>query len=278
MKDAVRVLSVSYILFILMLSLSGSVGGILSDVIYCFSFALPLTVGLYSSRRLRSAREEKAGLAEKSVNFFRAKPADLKAILPLLMPVVGVVFLVSYLTALTMGAFGIGSIPVENVGVVKMLLIHALVPAVTEELVFRLLPMMLLLPYSPRYCVIISSLCFSLCHCDVFKMPYAFVAGASFMIIDIMAESVIPSLIFHFLNNAVSVLWIVISDGYRPLFVLSLVAVSLISLVFVFIKKRRYKEYVLKAMERGEGFAGGREILILAALTLTVGVTNLFVR
>lgn len=278
MKDAVRVLTVSYILFILMLSLSGSVSGILSDIIYCLSFALPLILGIYSSKRLKIAREEEAGLLEENVNFFRAKPRELVALLPLLMPVVGIVFLVSYLTALTMGAFGIESAPVENIGIIKMLLIHALVPAVLEELVFRLLPLMLLLPYSPRYCVIISSLCFSLCHCDVFKMPYAFVAGVLFMIIDIMSESVLPSVIFHFINNAVSIVWIVIPDGYRLLFVLALIALALLSLVFVFIKRERFKDGIRQAMRVGEGFLGSREMLILAALTMTVSVTNLFVR
>ena len=98
------------------------------------------------------------------------------------------------------------------------------------------------------------------------------------MIIDIMSESVLPSVIFHFINNAVSIVWIVIPDGYRLLFVLALIALALLSLVFVFIKRERFKDGIRQAMRMGEGFLGSREMLILAALTMTVSVTNLFVR
>ena len=78
---------------------------------------------------------------------------------------------------------------------------YALLTAVLEELIFRYLPMRLLAHRSPRAALLLSSLFFSLVHCDLFQMPYALFAGAVFMILDLAANSVIPSLVIHFLNN-----------------------------------------------------------------------------
>ena len=275
MRDGVRLLVLSHTVFVAMLILSGSVSGIVGEIIYYLAFVLPLAIGIYGSGKLKEQRERLAGVGEAPTSFFALKPRELLKLAPLVFPVVCLVFMVSFLTSLFMGLFGMETAEVIDTGFFRMLLVHALVPSVTEELVFRLLPMMLILPYSPRCCVIVSSVTFSLCHCDLFKMPYAFAAGFAFMLIDIMAGSVIPSMVLYFVNNAVSVGWIILAPEYRFIFVLSLVALALISLIFVFVLRREYREKLKAAWQKGEGFMGGREVALIALLTLLISVTNL---
>jgi membrane protease YdiL (CAAX protease family) len=276
MKDGVRVLALSHIVFIAMLSLSGGFGGAVGEVIYYLAFLIPLIIGLYGAGRLKTAREQRAGVAESYPRYFSIGRRQLVSLFPIIAPTVSVILAVSYLTALVMGAFGIETVPVENVGFFKMILIHALIPSVTEELVFRLLPMLLVLPYSKRGCLFISALCFSLCHCDLLKFPYAFVAGIALMLVDVVSESILPSVILHFINNAVSVVWIVIPDSCRLWFIAVLAALALVSLILLFIGRSFYIRAFSSAFDRGEGLKGGKELVILVLLTFAVSVQNLF--
>ena len=73
--------------------------------------------------------------------------------------------------------------------------------------------MKLLLPYSKRHTVIYSSLFFALIHCSFSQMPYAFIAGVIFMLVDVAFDSVWPSIILHFVNNSLSIVWMKYCSG-----------------------------------------------------------------
>ena len=51
---------------------------------------------------------------------------------------------------------------------------------------------------------LLSAVMFAFAHRSLFIIPYAFLAGVLFMIIDVASGSIIPSLILHFLNNFLS--------------------------------------------------------------------------
>ena len=275
MKDGVRVLVLADLIFVALLSLSGSVRGVLGDIVYYLAFLGPLAVGIYGAKRLKKSREEQKGLAELTPSYFKLNRKSAIRFLPFIFPVVALTLLISLFTSLVMGLFGFTPPEVPVTSLFEMLLIHALIPAFTEELVFRLLPLLLLLPYSPRYCVIISSLTFALCHVDIFKLPYAFAAGLALIFVDVAVGSVIPSIILHFVNNAVSVLLLATDESFTLPLIVTLVLLSLVSLAFIFVRRNDHKKDFREAMKRGEGFAGGREIGAITALCLFVSLTAL---
>ena len=207
MKEAVKVLTLLDIIFVVLLVISGSIGSILGDIVYFAAFLIPITVGFYYSGDLKYKREEIMGVAEPPDRVLELDRTRLRALLPLVIPTVAVVFLSSLLSSLLLSALGIKGAVTENEGIVKMILVHAAAPAFFEEALFRYIPIKLLLPYSKRWCIIYSAFCFALIHCNLFSIPYAFVAGILFMMIDIALESVWPSVILHLINNIASVIW-----------------------------------------------------------------------
>ena len=277
MRLAVRLLVALNLGFVLLLSLSGSIGGVVGEIIYILAFALPVFLGGAAAARLRQKREAVAGVSEESFSGFGLSGRGALRLLPLIAPTVSIVLLFSFLTSLVLNKLGLSGAEVADEPILKMLLIHALVPAVLEELTFRYIPIKLLYPYSPRWCVIYSALFFALIHCDLYKMPYAFVAGVIFVTVDILLDSVLPSVILHFLNNLSSVLYIKYGElqGFSLRFFLSLGTLTAISAVVLIAMRKKYRERLSLALEKGSPESDGSP-LALIILCLGVALTNLF--
>ena len=254
MKNAVKVFTYLVLSFMMLYAIAGMFSGVLLAIMKAVAFGVPLVVGIFAARKLKTEREEIAGLAERESMLMGINKESVLLMLPLIVPVIALVFLVSYLTTLALGAFGMSAPSVEETSLFNMILVHALVPAVLEESVFRYLPMKLLAPYSRRWCVILSSLYFAFIHMSIYQLPYAFLAGLIFIIIDIICDSVLPSLILHFLNNSVSVLWIKYSDDsvFATRFVIIMVVTALLSMIPVIIRGRRYLKELRRSMDAGD--------------------------
>lgn len=80
----------------------------------------------------------------------------------------------------------------------------AVVPALVEEFAFRGVVLNHLRRYGNTFAILASSLLFGLMHGNLVQMPFAFAAGCIMAYIDIITGSMLPSIILHFLNNAVS--------------------------------------------------------------------------
>ena len=278
MKYAIKLYTALSLVFILLLSVSGSFSGILSDVIYIIAFVAPALIGLYLSKVFHRMREEEAGVSLENKWYYTLDAAKVKLLSPLVMPAILVVMLVSFLTTLVLNAFGISSAQIEITSLPRMLVMHALAPALLEELLFRYLPMKLILPYSKRACIVISSLYFAFIHCSLFSIPYALVAGALFISLDIAFDSVLPSLILHFLNNAMSVIMVKYCDSVTSyaIYLGACLVLLVVSLIFIYRFKDKYKE-ILKdtASDMGSIDAGYYPLLLLIP-TLLIAVVNLF--
>ena len=113
-------------------------------------------------------------------------------------------------------------------------------------------------------------------HNDFFVIPYAFIAGVIFMTVDLVCESVWPSVVLHFLNNLLSVLLIFYSGNctFIYLFYGILILLSAISLAFIAGKGKLYKEKVQSALS-GEKARPTKEFLYLAVPTLILAVSDL---
>ena len=277
MTEAIKMLTLINIIFIILLAVSGMVPGIGGEIIYYLAFVVPIGIGFYTSRGLQYKREEVKGLAEPDETLLSLDLQRSKRLLPLIFPAVMTVFLSSLVTSLLLSLVGVSAPPVEEKGIVTMLIIHALIPAFLEEALFRYIPMKLLLPYSRRWCVIYSALCFALIHCSFYQMPYAFVAGLIFMTADVAFESVWPSVILHFINNSASVVWIKYCSSMTEfvIFISSLAVLSLVSAIFIFRKRDEYRATFRGSFDKGESSEITYAPFLLAVITCYLAFSNL---
>ena len=278
MKRALKILSLIDVIFLLALMLSGSLDGIVSNVVYYLAFLIPVAIGFYYSRELKLEREEERGLAEEVDKYFHLGKRGAIDLIPLIAPAVLCVFALAALTSMLLSALGFSNPQPESLGIVTMLVAHALCPAVLEELAFRYIPMKLLAPYSKRWCVIFSSLFFALIHANLFQMPYAFLAGVIFMTINLALDSVWPSLILHFLNNAASVVWMkyCAENNAKLIFIFALLLLAVISAAFIILRRERYKEYVRSSFEKGRTEFDLRSLVSLVVISMYIALMSLF--
>jgi len=278
MTQAIKILTLIDVIFILFLIASGSTAGILSDVIYYIGFLVPVFIGYRASGKLKWQREEERGLAEASDRLLEIKKGTVGFILPLIAPTVATIFVSAFLTSLALSSFGFSSAPVENVPLAEMIIVNALAPALLEELLFRYIPMKLIMPYSKRWCLLLSSLYFALIHCSLFQIPYALIAGVIFIVIDMMSGSIWPSVILHFINNLLSVIWIKYCTNPRAVWIFTLIlgVCALISLIFALITfNKKYKAKIKGVLDKGESFKPTYSPIALAVISLYIAVLNL---
>lgn len=82
----------------------------------------------------------------------------------------------------------------------------AVTPAFAEEFAFRGILMGTLRKYGNSFAIITSAIMFGAMHGNIIQIPFAFILGLIFGYIDCKANSIIPSIIIHFVNNFYSVI------------------------------------------------------------------------
>lgn len=82
----------------------------------------------------------------------------------------------------------------------------AVVPALAEELAFRGVLMGVLRKYGDAFAIMASSIMFAAMHGNTTQIIFAFTVGLIFAFVDCKANSIVPSIIIHFINNFYSVL------------------------------------------------------------------------
>ena len=264
MKKNETLLSIAYFTFLLLTVVSGSLDGIMSDLAYYFSFIFPLfAVILFTDRALPRTGD------------FSLSGESRALLLPAVFPTVLAIALISLATSAVISLFG-GAPPQTEVGddIISALFVFAFLPSVFEELLFRYLPMRYIAPYSKRSAVIFSAIFFALAHHSFFSIPYALFAGAVFMTMDLLCGSTLPSMILHFVNNAVSIVWSVYFEGVSPLILLILLTVlAALSLIGVFKLRRRYISGIREIFsDKGENFSVLPMILaaVISVLAATI--------
>jgi membrane protease YdiL (CAAX protease family) len=267
MQKKLNILTGAYMLFILFLHLSAAFGGILSDVIYYLGFIIPFGVCVFMTR----------GEGVEWKRPVRISPEGAKLFAPLVFPTVFCVMSLSALTSFLLLTLTGKTNPVDLGDSYLLAVInHALIPAIFEEILFRYLPMRLIAPHSPRYAIIFSAIFFALVHQNLFSIPYAIFAGVLFMAINLATDSIIPSIVIHFINNLVSVSLLFISQEIgKYLFCLAVLILALISLIFIIKRRKEYERPLSLITDKGEGAKITMEMILFAAFTLAVAVLNL---
>ncbi len=267
MTKKLNILTGAYMLFLVLLHLSALLDGPLSEAAYYLAFILPVAICLWTTR----------GDELKWKEHFRIDIDDIKLVAPIVFPTISSIMLVSYVTSVVIFALTGRTNSVE-IGDSYLLAIitHALLPAILEEALFRYVPMRLLAPHSPRYAIIVSAVFFALVHQDLFTIPYALLAGFIFMSLDLATDSVIPSLIIHFLNNALSVSLMFISyEGTFIIVLLWLFMVTIASIALIVKNREEYEIPLMMIFDKGEGMRLTPQMVFFALFTLAIAVLNL---
>jgi membrane protease YdiL (CAAX protease family) len=265
-EKSIEFLAILDVVFTFLLVMSGSFVGIMSTIFYIIAFILPIIVGIYYTRENNNAKE-----------FLDVR--GIKAAAPFIAPTIGVVMFIAFLVSLLIGLIT-GKSNVVDLGdnLIVAILSHALLPAILEEALFRFVPMRALRGKSWAVIVFYSALFFALIHHSLFSMPYAFIAGVVFMIIDLAFDSVWPSVIIHFLNNVISVLFFFY--GASPAFcwgvILGIILLSVASIIYIVKNFKRYEKIKEKIADLSElKLAPPKEIWFLAIPMLILAVMEL---
>ena len=232
MKRALTYISFVDILFLLLLALSGYITGALGELSYFLSFLIP--IGAYCIYL-------KLGNTETSPLRLVLSGKDTAEISVFLFPTLAVIFFISWITSLILSLIALPPATDVSGNIFKAVFLHAVLPAILEEFLFRYFPLRLLSPYGKRNAVMISALIFGLIHGNAFQIPYAVAAGVLFALFDCAYESLLPSLALHFLNNLISIVWMRNSSGtvFVAVFVIILATGAVISLIYLFLFRNR---------------------------------------
>jgi membrane protease YdiL (CAAX protease family) len=267
MKRALTYVSLLDLIFIAALSFSALADGIFGELIYYLAFLLPIAIAFCLKR-------------STDADFYPIKlkisRKNLLLTLPAIAPTLALVFLISWLTSLILSHIGEGSTADVSGNIIRVILTHALITACLEEALFRYIPIAFIAPHTKRGAVIFSAVFFALAHCNLYQIPYALFAGVIFASLDIAFDSIIPSVLLHFLNNLISIFWIrgSGSTGFAIVYMSVLFGAALISILPIIIFKGRYKD------KAGEIFLDKRHIelsyapILFFAMTLLIAVTE----
>ena len=264
MERKISILSLSYLAFLALLLASGTLSGALGYAVYFLAFLIPFAIGIIHVKKDKEAAASHLGFGKRA----------LCHTLVLSAPSVTLIMAISVVTSMIVFAVT-GKTNEVDVGssLVLALISHALVPAVMEEVLFRYLPMRLLSAHSKRVSVLVSAFFFALIHHSVFSFFYAFVAGVIFMSVDLALDSIWPSVIIHFVNNAVSVL---LMFGLGAVVYPCLFALCAISIAIIVLKRAEYKKLFLPLLLGGEKFRITPELAIFGAVNLLIAIVALF--
>ena len=103
---------------------------------------------------------------------------------------------------------------------------YAVVPAFVEEFAFRGIVLGCIRKHSDSFAVIVSAIMFGLMHGNFMQIPFAFVVGLVLGFVTVKTNSLLPAIIIHFCNNAISVTFDIISSN-------SGLSIQLINIIYI---------------------------------------------
>ena len=274
MARQIKLITFIDLIFLLLLIVSGSIeNAIVSDTVYYLAFVIPISVGL------TYVFTQRAGAGVSVMDSAKSTLKDFtigwdKAILSLPVIAIGIasVIFISMATTEIMELFGKENQSTFDEPFLLALLIHALIPAVLEELLFRFVPINLLRG-EPKTAILISSVAFAAAHANLFQIPHALIAGFFLAFLYVITKSILPCIVMHLLNNALSLASIY---GYISPAALAVTALALSAfLIFIFTGRGAYKKAVVDIIN-SKKTAIGYSPLVFIAISLFLAISSLF--
>lgn len=244
MNEIVKIYTLSSLMLLCILNLGGGFSEPLALIIRLVAFTVPALIAVLYSKTSSDTATNYLSLDKRGLLL-------LPVILPSLLIIFGLSFLVSLIIYNLTGTHI--EMPISG-NIITDVFTLAAVPAVTEELFFRYVPLKIISPMSKKSALIISSLFFAMIHTSFFSIPYALAAGVIFMTIDLITESVWPSVILHFLNNIISIGWMYGSgtEGFAEIYITVFVIGASISLIPLIICLKNYRHLLRITFTRND--------------------------
>ena len=277
MTSKIKALVSADMIFLLLLLFSGSSSGPASEILYYSAFIVPTALILsftYNPPESlhASARPEKSEVINDFKKDFSVSRRTLLFSLPVIAPTILIVLGISALTSLLMGKLGIDDTVTLETTLLIAIITHALIPAVLEELLFRLAPIKLLRG-NKKTALILSAVMFAFAHANLFQIPFALVAGFACGTLYVVTGSILPSILLHFINNTVSLLSMY---GFGDLkIILTLSVLSLASVIFIFVYRRTFIK-MIKDSFGNEKFESSYHPLIFIITSLILAISTFF--
>lgn len=134
----------------------------------------------------------------------------------------------------------------------------AVIPALTEEFLFRGVVMGILRKFGDSFAIVTSSILFGLMHQNFIQLPFAFVGGLVFGYITIYTGSIIPAMAVHFANNLFSCIFSVLpyyinSSVSDIICIIVIIAASVLGLYSIYKLSKRDKNILrFKSQSKNE--------------------------
>lgn len=122
------------------------------------------------------------------------------------------------------------------------------IPPLVEEVMFRGVVLQSLRRYGDGFAVLVSAILFGLYHGNFIQMVFAFICGLAMGFAVIRTNSLLPSILIHFINNSVSLAVEMFSRYYgqsmanyaNNVISLAIIALGILSLGALFMKKKLF--------------------------------------
>ncbi len=147
-----------------------------------------------------------------------------------------------------LGKFGYQDTPIQvpsmdGFGLIGVLLVVAVLPAIFEELIFRGLVLQGLKSFGTVGAVLLCGGLFAIYHQNPAQTLYQFCCGAAFALMAIRAGSIFPTVVSHFVNNALIVILTKYKISILPNWLLIVFALCLVGVLayLIFFEKKNAK-------------------------------------
>lgn len=167
----------------------------------------------------------------------RFEKNKISLLVPLCLMALSIAMVSNFFSQAVMGIFDMFGVDASSDvdfsynGVYDILIFYisvAIVPALVEEFAFRGIVLGVLRKHSDSLAILVSSVMFGLMHGNFMQIPFAVVVGLILGYITVKTNSMLPGIIVHFLNNAISVTFSLLSENKN-------ISTELINLIYVLI-------------------------------------------
>ena len=203
---------------------------ILSDPFYAMVYQMLFSFTAMLLPFLIAAKFIKKPVGE----MFDFKKTDKKTILPFLLigfGFLGITNILSGIFSNILNMLGISNynleitLPTSFYGFLISTLAVAVTPALLEEFAFRGIFLGSLKGYGEGFCILASSIAFSLMHGNLDQIPFTFLVGLSLGFIAVKTGSAWTAVLLHFINNFCSVVLQYITQSITSVVILNAISI-----------------------------------------------------
>ena len=125
--------------------------------------------------------------------------------------------------------------------------------------------------------MIISAVFFAFAHCNLYQLFYAFVAGVILATVDLLFDSIWPSVVIHLLNNLVSIFWLRYgaSATFSTWYTVALLSLAAVSVIPIVICRGKYKSMLARIFRNDGRIEFTLESTVFAVLMLALTLLSI---